>query len=79
MATTRSPTGIRLKTATDTHTHAGQTHTANKRAVTQRTRREMERKILININVASGTVTPPFCHREAILQGQSGAEATELH
>lgn len=36
----------------------------------------MGRKILINISVASGMMTPPFCHREAILQGQSGTKAT---
>lgn len=40
---------------TNTHTHAD-THPANTEG------KQREREILININVPSGMMTPPFCH-----------------
>lgn len=55
MATTRSPTGIRLNTAEDAHREqmSTKTRTANTQRLTQR------EKLLVSISAASGTPAPP--------------------
>lgn len=55
MATTRSPTGIRLNTAEDAHREQinTKTRTANTQGLTHR------EKLLVSISGASGTLTPP--------------------
>lgn len=49
-----------------TQSHAHNTKQSNKHSHSEH--RGKQRKVLININ---GMMTPPFCHREAILEGRA--------